>query len=198
MTLLLASASPRRKALLALAGYALDVCPVDVDESVLPGELPEAYVERVVASKLEAAIVLGGERGRRVCLVADTVVLCDRRILGKPRDRQHARAMIAQLGGRKHVVASRYALAADGVHVGSETVKTEVWFRPLSAEQIERYVATGEGDDKAGAYAIQGIGGSLVERIVGSYTSVVGLPLAQVVAQLEALGVPCLPAPTAG
>ena len=179
--LVLASASPRRRELLSRVGVPLVVRPVAVDEAVLTGEGPVDYLERVVAAKAEAA----RRFGTGATLVADTSVILDGEILGKPADDEEARSMIAQLAGREHEVATRFELS-EGQH--AETVRTRVWFRPLSSAQIDRYVATGEGRDKAGAYGIQGVGAMLVTRVEGSYTNVVGLPLAEVVEALEARG----------
>jgi nucleoside triphosphate pyrophosphatase len=187
--LLLASASPRRRELLERAGIALRVRPVDVEEAVLAGERWEAYLERIVDMKSQAAVALPEARSAAATLVADTVVVHEGAILGKPVDDDEARAMIAALGGARHEVATRFALADEGgsrLHV--ETVITAVWFRPLDAAQVDRYVRTGEGRDKAGAYAIQGVGAMLVQRIEGSYSNVVGLPLCEVVLALERLG----------
>lgn len=179
--LVLASASPRRRALLERVGVPLVVRPVDVDEAVRPGEGAYAYLERVVADKAAAArrAAPGG-----LMLVADTSVIVDGEVLGKPGDDDEARAMVGRLQGREHEVATRFALG----DAHAETVRTRVWFRPLADPQIRRYVATGEGRDKAGAYGIQGVGAMLVSRIEGSYTNVVGLPLAEVIVALEGLG----------
>ena len=181
--LVLASASPRRRELLERVGVPLVVRPTDVDEALHSGEDAYAYLERVVADKSAAA--------RRTLpegwlLVADTSVIVDGEVLGKPGDDDEARAMVGRLQGREHEVATRFALSGGGEH--AETVRTRVWFRRLNEGQIDRYVATGEGRDKAGAYGIQGVGAMLVSRIDGSYTNVVGLPLAEVIVALEALG----------
>lgn len=181
--LVLASASPRRRELLERIGVPLVVRPVDVDEAVRPGEGAFAYLERVVADKAGAARAAHPDG---VLLVADTSVIVDGEVLGKPGNDDEARVMIQRLQGREHEVATRFAISAEAEV--SETVRTRVWFRPLNAEQIARYVATGEGGDKAGGYGIQGVGAMLVARIDGSYTNVVGLPLAEVVVALEALG----------
>ncbi len=185
--LLLGSGSPRRRELLTQVGLPIVVRPVAVDESVGHGEEADAYLARVVADKGRAAAVALAEGAYAACLVADTVVLSEGRILGKPSDDRESAAMIRALAGREHVVATRFELAAaDGERV-VETVTTRVWFRPLADAQVERYVATGEGRDKAGAYAIQGIGALLVERIEGDYANVVGLPLCAVIRAMETL-----------
>ncbi len=200
--LLLGSASPRRRELLEQVGLPLVVTTVDIDESIRPGESPAAYLDRVVAAKgaaveerwarARAGASPGGADLARcgALLVADTVVVRDDHIMGKPRHDDHAREMLANLAGAEHQVLTRFVVEAPDV-VGcphSETVATRVWFRHLELEQLERYVATGEGRDKAGGYAIQGIGSLLVERIEGSYANVVGLPLCAVVVTLQRLG----------
>ncbi|MBW2457095.1 MAG: septum formation protein Maf [Deltaproteobacteria bacterium] len=200
--LLLGSASPRRRALLQTVGLPLVVTTVAVDESTRPGERPAAYLERVVAAKL-AAVEERWDRARlgpspdraelarcAALLVADTVVVRDDHIMGKPRDDDDARQMLAELAGAEHQVLTRFVIAAPDVEgcPHAETVATRVWFRQVDGAQLERYVATGEGRDKAGGYAIQGIGSLWVERIAGSYANVVGLPLCAVVATLQRLG----------
>lgn len=161
----------------------LIVGSVKVDETLHAHETPERYLERVVADKLAEGLVIASECA--AVLVADTVVVGPGpELLGKPRDRREAVAMIGALAGREHDVMTRFAWRATDGQEHVETVTTRVWFRPLAAAEIERYVSTDEGRDKAGAYAIQGIGATLVSRIEGSYTNVVGLPLAEVIASL--------------
>ncbi len=164
------------------------VHPVDVDEAVRPGEGAEAYLARVVVDKADAAIAVAKRGASPAALVADTVVLRDGVILGKPCDEEESAAMIRSLAGRCHEVATRFALCTVDGDEAIETVRTAVWFRELGAAQVERYVATGEGRDKAGAYGIQGIGAFLVERIEGDYANVVGLPICAVVRAMERLG----------
>ena len=175
----------------------------DADESTLPGEEAAAYMERVVLAKLGAvsrvfepgASTPDEVRGSGVVLVADTSVIDDGAILGKPGSSDEAEAMIARLAGRTHEVWTRFALGlpasrtsdADPV-LHAETVITRVMFRPLTAAAVRRYAASGEGSDKAGAYAVQGLGAGLVSRIDGSYTNVVGLPACELVLALEELG----------
>lgn len=190
--LLLASASPRRRELLEQLGLPLRVRSVDVDETARPAERPLDYLQRIVAAKLQAALALPEAGGSAAVLVADTVVLVGQRILGKPAGTADAVAMLTALAGRQHEVATRFAVAVAGGQeppAVEETVSTTVRFRALSPAEIARYVATGEGHDKAGAYAIQGVGAFAVERIEGSYTNVVGLPVERVVLALERLGV---------
>jgi septum formation protein len=171
------------------------VAPVDVDETVRAGEGPAAYLERVVAAKLLAGVdACAGERASSLVLVADTSVLVDDAILGKPTSAEHAEALISRLAGRAHEVCTRFALGSrrgDGsaACLHAETARTVVHVRPLTASQVRAYVATGEGTDKAGAYAVQGIGAGIVSRIEGSYTNVVGLPACELVVALESLGI---------
>jgi septum formation protein len=185
--LLLGSASPRRREILTTLGLPLRVVSLDVDERVLPGERPEDYLARIVASKLAAAAPFA--EGAGGVLVADTSVILDGASIGKPSDEAHARKMLRDLAGREHEVWTRFAIAppqAGAAH--AETVRTRVFFRPLDDDEIAAYAATGEGQDKAGAYAIQGIGAFAVARIEGSYSNVVGLPACEVIAALRALG----------
>lgn len=173
--LLLGSASPRRREILETLGLPLVVRAFEVDETVRAGERADDYLARVVADKLTAATRSPLTRGG--ALVADTLVLVDEAIVGKPSDDADARAILRGLSGRAHEVWTRFALDRGE----AETVRTRVFFRALSDDAIARYVATGEGRDKAGAYAIQGLGAFLVSRIEGSYTNVVGLPASEVV-----------------
>jgi len=189
--LLLGSGSPRRREILQGLGLPVRIRPVSVDEAPAPAEPPEQYLERVVQAKLTALGASGLIQPAGAMLVADTIVLCDGRILGKPRDAAQACAMLSELSGRSHIVSTRFAIASPedpGRCLHAQAVHTEVWFRRLSEEHVARYVATGEIWDKAGSYAIQGIGGFAVTRITGSYSNVVGLPACEVVAALEATG----------
>jgi septum formation protein len=205
--LLLASGSPRRREILANLGVPTLVTAVDVDESVLAEEAPDAYLVRVVAAKLTTASkpFIKGEKGQRgdtlqginiasaagAVLVADTSVIDEGAILGKPTSNEEAESMIARLAGRTHEVWTRFAIGAPEAPARTlheETVKTRVTFRTLTAERVRAYVASGEGTDKAGAYAVQGRGAGLVCRIEGSYSNVVGLPACEVMIALERLG----------
>jgi len=190
MRLVLASASPRRAELLTAAGFSFELLAVDVDERLAADEAPSAYVRRLAAEKssramarLLAAAPTGadGPRSLRETLVlgADTAVVVDGRVLGKPGDDGEARAMLAQLAGRRHEVMTGVSLRSmtDELHVVETTA---VWFAPLGADEIAWYVASGEGRDKAGAYAIQGLAARFIPRIEGSYSNVVGLPVARV------------------
>ncbi|HKI52395.1 MAG TPA: Maf family protein [Geothermobacteraceae bacterium] len=188
--LILASASPRRQEFLQRLGYTFQSVPSRVDESVLPEEAPEAHVIRLSRDK---ALEVAGRRnqGGRFFLGSDTIVLCDRQILGKPSHADEATQMLRLLSGREHTVVTGYAIhdrQAGRTLTGKTT--TRVTFRHLSADEIDGYVATGEPFDKAGSYAIQGGAAGFVSRITGSYTNVVGLPLAEVVEALVSLGMP--------
>ena len=178
--LVLASASPRRRELLALLGRPFTVRVADVVETPLPGESATARVERLAAA--QATLVAEQLRSDHVVVGADTVVVLDGEILGKPVDARDAEAMLRRLQGRAHEVLTGVAVAqVDGadVVVSGFVDTTEVVFAPMSAADIAGYVSTGEPLDKAGAYGIQGLGGRWVERISGSYHNVVGLPLAR-------------------
>ena len=187
-SLVLASASPRRRELLAQVGIRAVVVPAYIDESVLPGETPEAHVIRLSEAK---ALAVAGRRGvkGRFFLGSDTVVVRDAVILGKPVDGTDAAAMLRSLSGRCHEVVSGYAVHdRSGGRTVSGAVTTTVWFKELTEIEIAGYIASGEPFDKAGAYAIQGLGAFMVPRIEGSYPNVVGLPLCEVIAALEVLG----------
>jgi septum formation protein len=189
--LLLGSASPRRREILTTLGLPLRVAPPVVDESVLPGEGPLDYLARIADSKLKAVAVLQAARDAGAVLVADTTVILEGRILGKPEDIAEARAMLRALSGRAHQVSTRFAIAspdepARAIH--AETVSSTVVFRPLEGDEIDAYAATGEGLDKAGGYAVQGIGAFAVARVEGSYANVVGLPACEVILALRATG----------
>lgn len=177
--LILASASPRRSALLLKAGIEFERCPADIDESRLSDEAPEQYVTRLARAKARAV----WREGTR-SLGADTVVVVGTDVLGKPRDPPEAERMLASLSGRAHRVLTGVALY-DGATAETHCESTEVRFRELAASEIASYVATGESLDKAGAYGIQSVGAGFVERIDGSYSNVVGLPIEVVMALLR-------------
>jgi septum formation protein len=171
--LVLASGSPRRRELLAALGLAFAVRPVELDETPLAGELPGAYVLRLARAKAAAAAEAG-----EVVLAADTTVVLDAAILGKPSGPDAAEAMLRRLAGREHWVLTAVAvLDADSRREVSAVETSRVRIAPLSAAQIRWYVGTGEPLDKAGSYAIQGLGALLVDEVHGNYTNVVGLPL---------------------
>jgi septum formation protein len=175
--LLLASASPRRAELLRAAGIRFDVLVSHVDEVALPGEKPADHVQRLALAKAQAVAFLGPGA---LVLGADTVVVVDEVIFGKPRDQQDASAMLRALSGRSHDVYTGVALVAKGAPPKVDAARTRVWFSSLSDADIEWYVQSGEPMDKAGAYAIQGLGSRFVDRLDGSYSNVVGLPVALV------------------
>ncbi len=186
--LILASASPRRRELLKQIGLEFGIQPVDLDESPLPDELPDHYVERLARAKATAGLTRA--TGEETLVVgADTSVVLDDRILGKPRDRASAVAMLRELSGRTHKVFSAVALAG-GHGCYARTSVTEVCFRELEDAEIERYWETGEPRDKAGAYGIQGYGAVFVTGIWGSYSGVVGLPLQETAELLGEAGLP--------
>jgi septum formation protein len=187
MGLVLASSSPRRRELLAQAGFAFEIHPAAIPEDPLPAEDPVAYVVRLAREKAEAvfAALSGAQSGSLVVVGADTTVTLDGQILGKPADRADAARMLRLLSGRTHRVITGVAVAtAAGAEVAAEV--TGVRFLTLSEEEIEEYIATGEPMDKAGAYAIQGRAARWIPRIEGCYFNVVGLPLALLTVMLEA------------
>ena len=183
--IILASQSPRRRELLTLIGIPHEVQPADLDESLQPGEAPVPHAERLARSKAEAIAVR--EPGA-VIVGADTIVVLDGEILGKPATPHEAQATLRKLSGRTHTVHTAVAVSRQGRTVsGVESV--EVTFRPLTSDQIDAYVATGEPMDKAGAYGIQGFGAVIVERVHGDYFAVMGLALGRLVGLLEEVGV---------
>lgn len=186
--LILASASPRRRELLHQIGLDFSVYPVDLDETPLPGELPDHYVERMARAKA-SAVQARFDDGRSLVIGADTTVTLEGRILGKPRDREDGLAMLKQLSGKAHKVMSAVALAGEYGCFARVSV-TEVCFRSLSDEEIMRYWETGEPADKAGAYGIQGHAAVFVTAIWGSYSGVVGLPLQETSELLAEAGAP--------
>jgi len=185
--LLLASRSPRRADLLRTLGVVFAVVDVEIDETPWPDEAPAAYVRRLARMKAEAGRAV--TRAAPV-LAADTTVVAAEALLGKPRDADEARAMLRRLAGRVHEVLTGVAVIDRHGAIEDVVVTTRVGFRALDSRTIDAYVASGEPLDKAGGYGIQGLGGALVERIDGSYSNVVGLPLAATVGLLDAAGVP--------
>lgn len=189
--LLLGSGSPRRLEILQTLRIPVVAVAAHADESRHPAEEAEDYLPRVVREKLASIAVHAKNHKVGGVLVADTIVLLDGDILGKPQDEEHAIEMLERLSGRPHEVWTRFALAAisdPATPIHEETVRTRVEFRTLSEAEIRGYAATHEGLDKAGAYAVQGIGSFAVRRIEGSYGNVVGLPACEVVAALAATG----------
>jgi len=189
-SLVLASGSPRRRDLLAALGLAFTVRPADIDETPRPREAPRDYVERLAEEKAVAQAEPG-----EVILAADTSVILDGEILGKPEDAADGRRLLGRLAGREHVVLSGVALhrPADGAdgdagRTLSHVEESRVRIAALTPEEIAWYVATGETMDKAGGYAIQGLGAIYVEGVHGDYTTVVGLPLPAPYRLFQALG----------
>jgi len=180
---ILASASPRRRELLNLIGIEHEVRPANIDETYLAGEAPREHAERLAREKAVAI-----EAPEAITIGSDTIVVVDGRVLGKPRDREHAAEMLRQLSGRSHVVMTGVAAKWQGTLV-SGLEEVGVTFRSLREDEIERYIDTGEPMDKAGAYAVQGIGAMFIDSIHGSYTNVVGLPLALLFQMLRRAGI---------
>ena len=190
--LYLASGSPRRRELLTQIGVPFSVVSAPIHETPLPDESAPAYVERLARAK--AAAGLACLEGPAVVLGADTAVVLDGRILGKPENREDALAMLADLSGREHQVLTAVALS-DGQRVHSLCVTSKVRFRAISAEEAQRYWASGEPADKAGGYAIQGLGAVFVTGLSGSYSAVVGLPLSETAELLGQFGIACWQSP---
>ena len=181
---ILASASPRRRELLTLVGIAHRVRPADIDETVGANELPEPHAQRLANEK---AAVIARDHPHELVIAADTIVVLDGEILGKPRSDDDAKSMLARLSGRTHTVVTAIACALDGRSASAvETV--QVTFRDLTPEEIDAYVETREPMDKAGAYAIQGYGATIVRRIDGDYFAVMGLSLVRLVELMKEVG----------
>ena len=195
--LILGSGSPRREQILDTIGIPLIIVPAQIDETPYENESPEAYLHRIVLEKLNDVssrivsqnIDIQSFRG---VVVADTIVVYDNQIIGKPTSDTDAHQILRHLSGRRHQVLTRFAISAPentSTPVHQETVQTDVYFRELTDTEIARYVATGEGKDKAGAYAIQGAGAFAVARIEGSYNNAVGLPANEVQKALIRVGI---------
>lgn len=182
--IVLASGSPRRRRLLEELGYALDVRPPGIDEALRPGEGPVEYARRLAQEK-----ALACAEGERIVVAADTVVHGGGRVFDKPVDAPDAVRILLALSGQVHTVTTGTCVRR-GSDLRVRATSTRVRFRHLSEGEVRGYVATGEPLDKAGAYGIQGVGGFLVAAIEGSYSNVVGLPLAEVLDDLAALGAP--------
>jgi len=182
---ILASASPRRRELLDLVGIAHEVQPADIDETYRDGEEAAAHAERLAREKGET---IAAQHPEAIVISADTIVLVDGLVLGKPRDEAEAARMLSMLSGQTHVVLTAVAVTYRGrMRSGVESVR--VTFRTLDRERIGAYIATSEPMDKAGAYGIQGFGATLVERIDGDYFAVMGLAIARMVDLLQEIGV---------
>jgi septum formation protein len=198
---ILASASPRRKELLSGSGYVFEVIPADIHEAPGINELPRDYVARNAREKAHhiaqrvIAAAQGGETTSSqhgassdlIVIGADTIVVLGDEILEKPKDREHAMQMLSQLSGRTHIVYTAYAIYHNHEKLCARVCETKVTFRTLLACEIEQYVNSGEPMDKAGSYGIQGQAAGFVERIEGSYTNVMGLPLSQLIEDLRSI-----------
>lgn len=183
----LASASPRRSALLAQVGIPHAVMPVDIDESTQPGESPDLYVRRVASQKARALWERLQESVRLPVLAADTSVALDDQILGKPQDEEDEVRMLGRLSGRTHRVYTAITLQ-DAEHCRTKVNVSEVTFRRLSESEMRAYWRTGEPADKAGGYAVQGLAALFIERISGSFSGIMGLPLFETGELLESIG----------
>jgi septum formation protein len=181
----LASSSPRRRELLKLVGIEHEVRPSNIDETIHPGETPHGHAERLAREK---ATAIADAKSNTITIAADTIVVVDGEVLGKPADATDAKRMLRMLGGREHIVLTAVAVCRGG-QLRSSVEEVGVRFRELDDDEIEDYVATGEPMDKAGAYGIQGFGATIVERVEGDYFAVMGLPLVRLVALLEEVGV---------
>ena len=187
LSLILASGSPRRREFFTRMGWIFTVVKPGTEERVHPGETPEQYVRRNAEEKAADALALSGIADRAVAVAADTVVVQDGRILEKPKDAADAHRMLRELSGRTHQVMTGLCIrTADAMH--SRTVVTDVEFKDLTDAEIDAYIRTGEPMDKAGAYAIQGLAAYMIRNVRGSYTNVVGLPLAETVEALAPFG----------
>ena len=188
----LASRSPRRRDLLDQLGVDFEILETDVDESPLAGETPAALVQRLAVSKADAGWRQLGRPGARLVLGADTIVVVDGTVLGKPRDTAHARELLMRLSGRCHQVLSAVALAGAGA-THARLSESRVCFRALSPAECAAYAASEEPLDKAGGYGIQGRAAAFVTELHGSYSGVVGLPLYETAELLSEAGVPLFP-----
>jgi septum formation protein len=185
--LVLASASPRRRELLGQLGLVLQVTPANVDETPLPGERPADYVRRVAAAKCDAVAQARATDLPAVPVVAaDTIVIVDDQILGQPTDETDARRMLLALAGRRHDVTTAYRIIFGGRTL-DRAVTTTVSFRSLRPAEVDAYIASGEWRGKAGGYAVQGRAAVFASELRGSHTNVIGLPLAELLADLQAL-----------
>ena len=196
--LILASASPRRRELLERLGLVVQIEPVDVNETPAPDEKARAYALRLAAEKADAALARLGPQSALPVLTADTVVVLGDDILGKPASQDEAAAMLLRLAGRRHEVMTAYRVHFGG-RMLERVVSTGVTFRSLDPAELRAYLDCGEWQGKAGAYAIQGIAGAFATELRGSFSNVVGLPLAEVIADLRALeALPGYPPPAFG
>lgn len=193
-TLYLASGSPRRRELLTQIAVPFTTLSAPIDENLLPDEAPHAYVERLAREKAQAGLALLDDPTDAVVLGADTAVVLDGRILGKPADRDEAVVTLSALSGREHQVLTAVALVSPD-KVRTQVVGSQVRFRRLAPAEIETYWATGEPRDKAGSYAVQGLAAVFVSQLQGSYSAVVGLPLCETAELLAEFAIPCWQSP---
>jgi len=182
---ILASASPRRRQLLDLIGITHEIRPSNIDETMRPRETPRRHAERLAREKASAVAERDPDL---ITIAADTIVVVNRKVLGKPRDADDAARMLVLLSGREHVVTTAVAVSR-GKKLRSAVEEVRVKFRRLRDDEIEAYIATGEPMDKAGAYGIQGYGATIVERIEGDYFAVMGLPIVRLVGLLRDVGI---------
>ena len=188
MDIVLASQSPRRKELLTQMGLTFTVHPADIQEVIPPGLTPQ---EAVMALSRQKAAAVAADHPDDLVIAADTIVVFDGRLLGKPHSREEAREMLTALSGKAHHVCTGFTLQRAG-QTESGCEESEVWFRELTSWEIDAYIATGEPMDKAGAYGIQGYGALLVRGIHGDYFNVMGLPVCRLGMALKNFGVDCL------
>jgi septum formation protein len=181
----LASSSPRRRELLNLIGIAHEVRPANLDESMRPRETPRRHAERLARDKASAVAMRDPDL---ITIAADTIVVINRKVLGKPADKEEAARMLAMLSGKEHTVITAVAVSR-GKKLRSAIEEVKVKFRRLREDEIEAYIATGEPMDKAGAYGIQGYGATIVERVEGDYFAVMGLPLVRLIGLMRDVGV---------
>jgi septum formation protein len=183
----LASSSPRRRELLAQIAVEFDVIKVDVDETVLLGEQAEHYVKRVAEAKAEAGLAAQNEQYKLPTIGSDTSVVVEGKILGKPKSKDDVRSMLTLLSGRTHQVLTAVSIASEQ-QTTTLLNTNKVCFATLSDADIDWYLATGEGDDKAGSYAVQGLAARFIEYIEGSYSGIMGLPLRETSILLQQTG----------
>lgn len=185
LRVILASSSPRRRELLTLIGIPHEVRPADINESLLPGEMPIPHAERLARAK---ALTIAERNPSAVVIGSDTIVVIDDQILGKPADEGDAHRMLRMLSGKEHAVFTAVAVAAGG-EIVSAVERVQVTFRELSDSDIADYIATREPMDKAGSYGIQGYGATIIQKVDGDFFAVMGLPLVRLVDLLKELGI---------
>lgn len=185
LQVILASSSPRRRELLTLIGIPHEVLPADINESILPGEMPVPHAERLARAK---ALTIAAKEPSAIVIGSDTIVVIDDQILGKPADEGDAHRMLRMLSGKEHTVYTAVAVASGG-EVVSAVERVQVTFRELSDSDIADYIATREPMDKAGSYGIQGLGATIIEKVDGDFFAVMGLSLVRLVDLLKQIGI---------